>query len=327
MKTYCIGIDISKASLDIAFLDSESTEIIESYQINNEFKSIMKLINKIKKTKIKTWVCFEHTGNYGLLLSCLLQNNNIVFSAVPALEIKQSTGMTRGKNDKVDAQRIAQYAFRFADKLEPSSIPSDTLLKIKNLLTYRRALVKDKTSLKNQTKAFKVSHQVVNLQPIISDLQKRLNDIKISIKKVEHQIAEIINDDDDLKNNYEKITTIKGIGKMIAAHVIMYTNNFTAFDNPRKFNSYCGLAPFQNSSGTKVKKSKTSKLRNKTLKALFFNGANSAALFDDQLKKYYLKKKLEGKHHNSIINAISCKLVYRIFAVIKRNENYVQLNF
>ena len=235
--------------------------------------------------------------------------------------------MTRGKNDKVDAQRIAQYAFRFSDKLKPSTMPGDTLLKIKNLLSYRRALVKDKTSLKNQIKAFKVSHQVVNLQTIITDLERRLNDVKQSIKTVEQKVLDIIDDNDDLKNNYQKITTIKGIGKMIAAHVIMYTNNFTAFDNPRKFNSYCGLAPFENRSGIKAKNPKTSKLRNKVLKALFFNGANSAAMYDDQLKKYYLKKKLEGKHHNSIINAISCKLVYRIFAVVRRNENYVQLNF
>lgn len=327
MKTYCIGIDISKATLDIAILNSTESIIIDNYQINNDFKSILKLIKKIKKLNPNSWVCFEHTGNYGLLLSCLFQDNQITYSAVPALEIKQSIGMTRGKNDKIDAQRIAQYAHRFKDKLTPCALPSDTLLKIKNLLSYRRALVKDKTSLKNQIKAFAISHQVVDINSIITDLDKRLDHIKQSIKTVENKILAIINDDDDLKKNFQLITTIKGVGKMIAAHVIMYTNNFKAFDNPRKFNSYCGLAPFENSSGIRNGRPKTSSLRNKVLKALFCNGANSAVMHDPQLKRYYTRKRIQGKNHNSIINAVSCKLVYRIFAVVKRQEKFVEISF
>lgn len=327
MKTFRIGVDISKSTLDVCFFDPESVQVIDSFQVSNSIKSILKLIKKIKKLKGQSWVCFEHTGNYGLLLCCLLEKSELTYSVVSANEIKKSSGITRGKNDKIDAERIAIYAFRFKDKLERSKLPGDILLKIKNLLSYRRSLTRDQTRLKNQMKAYKLSDKIIDLSDLLSDLNNRLSGVKSSIKKINKQIKELIKNDDDLKNNYDKITSVKGIGVMIAAHVIMYTNNFTSFDDPRKFNSYCGLAPFQNRSGTITKATKTSRLRNRILKSLFFNGANSAALNDSQLKRYYNRKKAEGKHHHSIINAISCKLVYRIFAVVKRDEKYVELKF
>jgi transposase len=108
--------------------------------------------------------------------------------------------------------------------------------------------------------------------------------------------------------------------------MIVYTNNFTSFDEARKFNSYAGIAPFSHSSGSSIRgKTKTSTLRNKTMKKLLFNGANSAVMCDFEMRNYFLRKKEEGKHHLTIINAVACKLVYRIFAVVKRNEPYVNL--
>ncbi|KFF28994.1 transposase, partial [Chryseobacterium piperi] len=44
-----------------------------------------------------------------------------------------------------------------------------------------------------------------------------------------------------------------------------------------------------------------------------------------ELKSYYQRKKQQGKAHNSIINAVCCKIVYRIFAVVKREEPFVNL--
>ena len=57
-------------------------------------------------------VCLEHTGIYGLPCFALFNKNRIKVCVEPALQIKQSQGMTRGKSDKVDARRIAQYAYK-----------------------------------------------------------------------------------------------------------------------------------------------------------------------------------------------------------------------
>ena len=174
----------------------------------------------------------------------------------------------------------------------------------------------------------KISHLVVDVSDIIEMIQQHLKYLSQLIDFQDRKVKQLIESDELLKVNYNKITQIKGVGSLIAAHIILYTNNFTSFENPRKFNCFSGLAPFKQSSGSSMNKpAKTSRLRNKKLKALLFNGANTAANYDDQMKKYYQRKKLQGKHHNSIINAIACKLVYRIFAVVKRDEPYVEFSF
>ena len=327
MKSFFVGIDISKATLDIAILESCSNRILSSKVINNDIKSIHKWIRQLNDLNGEVWVCFEHTGSYGLLLSSLLQSNHITYSAVSALEIKRSMGITRGKSDKIDAQRISKYAARHYRKLVPTILPSDILLKIKHLLTYRRNLVKIKRSIKTQIKEYKVSQQVLDVSWILTDLHTSLDELKGKIKRIEKAVKELLEKDPDIAQNYERITSVKGVGMMIAAHMILYTNNFTSFTNARKFNSYCGVAPFENSSGIKSLKPRTSKLRNRIIKSLLFNGANSAVINDQQLKKYYQRKKSENKAHNTIINAVACKLIARMFAVVRRNENYVELAF
>jgi transposase len=328
MKTSVVGIDISKDHLDVSICHLDSLEPIRSFQITNDVKGIGRLIQRCNKISKDLWFCFEHTGNYGLLLACFLQNHSIPFSAVSPLHIKRSLGMTRGKNDQIDAVRIAQYAVTYFKQLEPSFLPSDKMLKIKHLLTFRKQLVKTSSQLQNSIKSLKVSMQSLDVSDIISTMQRQLSDTKQLIKQQEEKILHIIEQDETLSLNYHKIIRVKGIGPVIAAYLLVLTNNFKAFDSPRKFNCFSGLAPFEHRSGSSIRgKTRTSHLRNKTIKSLLFNGANSAATHDHQLKKYYQRKKEEGKHHNSIINAIACKLIYRVFAVVKRNEPFVEFSF
>jgi len=324
MKTIFIGIDISKDSLDVAICQDPALGIETTFKVDNSIKGINKLIKKTRAFKQDLWFCFEHTGNYGLLLMCLLQAEGLTYSVVPALEIKKSQGMTRGKSDRVDAGRIAIYAVTRSYKLKPFELPGENLIKIKSMLTYRSQLVGMSRQLQNSYKSHQVTHQAVDVGLILKDIQQNIDGLKEKIKKLEAEVIDLIQSDPRMKNNFLKASTIKGVGLIIAAYMLVYTNNFTAFDNPRKFNCYAGLAPFEHSSGKSiVGKTKTSRLRNKTIKVLLFNGANTAANHDQQLKAYYKRKKDQGKPHNLIMNNIACKLVYRVFAVVNREEPFV----
>lgn len=327
-KKLFTGIDISKNWLDAALCLEGSLDIVDSFRVDNTLEGIEKLIKKIEKKGVKKdlWVCFEHTGNYGLLLAQTLEIHELKYSAVSALEIKQSIGITRGKTDVVDAARIAQYALTHKLKLKESKLPATNILKIKTLLTYRGQLLKISQQLQNSLKSHLISLKSIDIQFIIDEIEAKIKAIKENIKSLERQIEEEINSNELLSSNYNKIKTVKGIGLLIACYTLVYTNNFNSFENPRKFNCYAGLAPFEHSSGSSIKgKTKTSSLRNKNMKRLLFNGANTAVMYDLELKAYYNRKKNEGKNHMTIINAIACKLVYRMFAVQKRNEPYVNL--
>ena len=135
----------------------------------------------------------------------------------------------------------------------------------------------------------------------------------------------ILEEDAVVKKNFELLKTVIGIGRITALGFLIFTQNFTAFDNARQFNCYAGVAPFENSSGTSLKgKTKISVLSNKKMKALLGNGVNSAIQHDKEFKNYYDKKIKEGKHKQSVKNALKSKIISRAFAVIKRQTPFVK---
>ena len=98
MKNLFCGIDISKDFLDYAICFDENKKISTTSKTENNKKGITSLIKHLQKEASggNIWVCFEHTGHYGLLLASLLAKRNIIFSMVPSLYIFKSSGLTRG---------------------------------------------------------------------------------------------------------------------------------------------------------------------------------------------------------------------------------------
>lgn len=328
MKNLFCGIDISKDFLDYAICFDEDKTISSLSKTENSKKGIIGLIKHLQKESDggSIWVCFEHTGHYGLLLASLLAERKIVFSMVPSLDILKSSGLTRGKTDAVDAKRIALYLATNNYKLKPSVLPSDEIFRLKILLTIRQQYVKIRTQLKNAVKSLKIAGKIVSMKSEIKQYESEIRRYDNKIKGIETQINKVMRNNNQLLVNFNKITAILGIGLITAAQFIVSTNNFTAFDNPRKFNCYCGLAPFEYSSGTSIKRpTKTSHYRNKELKAALFKAANTAISHDMQIRTYFNRKIEEGKHKMSVINAVACKLVYRVFAVVKRDEPFVRM--
>jgi transposase len=329
MENLFCGIDISKDYLDFSICQESDKQIILTSKVENTASGINCLLQSLKKeTKgKKPWICFEHTGHYGLLLAHQLEKNRIKYSMVPSLDIIKSSGLIRGKTDPVDAQRIALYAATFAHKLEASRLPDKSIQRLKSLLTVRDQFVRIRTQFKNALKSLQFAGENIDLGQEIKAYEKEIEHHDQMVAKLELKIKTIIMENDRLKTNFSKITQVTGIGSITATAMLVYTNNFKAFSNPRKFNCYCGLAPFEYTSGKSVKRpTKTSRYRNKNLKKLLFNAANTAINHDPQIRTYFNRKTREGKHKMCVINAIACKIVLRVFAVVNRNEPFVKFS-
>jgi len=77
--------------------------------------------------------------------------------------------------------------------------------------------------------------------------------------------------------------------------MLISTDNFTQFDDARKFVSYSEIASFANSSGSSVRgKTKTSNLRNKGIKTLVVSGVNSVVAGSNEFGLYYQRKMKEN---------------------------------
>ena len=134
---YFLGIDISKKTFNAA-LTSDGQNMHEM-EITNTAQEIRAFFAGLK-TKVnlsQLIVCMEHTGIYGLPILDYLVKYNIKVCVVPGLQIKQSQGMTRGKNDKVDARRIAQYAFNNRNELDYWAPQRPMLQKLKAVVFLR----------------------------------------------------------------------------------------------------------------------------------------------------------------------------------------------
>ncbi len=326
-KNWFIGIDVSKDTIDVAMHSVKDREKFSARKFENNLKGYGFLKSWIIKKNIdlnECVFCMEHTGVYSITLISYLNEQNVFVCVEPALRIKRSIGMTRGKNDLVDAKRIAVYAMDNKQKLKQYKIPGKSILKIKQLLTYRDQLVRMSTSFQNSLKAHQAMQITHEADFVTKDIEKQLSDLEQRIKLVNNQLKDVIQREDELKNNSDLLRSIKGIGLIIAAYMLVTTSNFEFFDNGRKYACYSGIAPFEHTSGSSIRgKTSVNHLANKKMKTLLYNAANSAVHHDPELKSYYQKKKNEGKDHQLIMNAICCKLVNRMFAVIKRQTPYV----
>lgn len=318
-----VGIDMSKLSFDARIHSNQ----VES-KFDNDKKGYKKLIdwafNNSETSKGNIIFVFEHTGLYSHGLSVYLSSKDIPFLIVPGLEIKQSIGMTRGKNDKADAKNIAKYAYRMRDEITPTVLSSEEEQCLKRLLSLRQRLVKQRAGFKNSLKEQKRVLSKKDNKTLLSTQEKMISYLTKQIDQINDEMMDVLKKNESMLKNYELITSINGIGGQTALFVIAYTANFTKFKNHRKFASYCGIAPFENQSGTSIiGKTKVSNLANKKIKSLLDLCAKTSIQHNTEMRSYYEKRIEKGKNKMSTVNIIRNKLVARMFAVVNRNEPYV----
>ena len=319
------GVDVSKLTLD-AWLHRKEIHC----QVENNaagFEKLEKWIRQNCKGSRSTLLCFEHTGLYSLQLAIYLAEKKIPFSMISALEIKKSLGVVRGKNDKVDAKRIAEYAYLRRQTLTMTVLPSEAIQKLKELLSFRERMVTQRAGYKASFKEFSHVFPKSHNRELFNIHENLIGELTHHINAVEEKIKEIIEENPEIARQYRLITSVVGIGLIVAAQLIVSTNCFTAFSNSRKFACYCGVAPFKHQSGTSINsKARVSQLANKKIKALLDRSASTAILYDPELKQFYNRRVSEGKTKRSTLNIIRNKIIHRVFAVVKRETPYVKLH-
>lgn len=323
-RKWFIGIDISKLKLDVVILDISKKKAQLHFIVSNNSNGFITMKKKLLKAGVdfdSAFICLEYCGVYGLELGLYL-DQLCEYCFCSALQIKRSLGITRGKNDKLDAIKIANYCYRYRDELKPQKMPNETLLKLRSLLGERARIVGYR----------KVERQILNDQvtnfnkSMIERSKERELALSKDIQTIEKEIEEVLKENIEINTNYKLIRSVSGIGMINAVAMIIYSNNFKAINNARSFACYCGVAPFEYSSGTSIRgRTRVSKMANRQMKALITNAARSAVVHDPELRIYYKKKINEGKSHGCVLNAVKFKLITRAFAVVKRGTEYVTL--
>lgn len=326
MKNLFIGIDISKEKVN--YCAREGVKIIGSGECKNEMKSLAKCFSRLVKDRAPVLACAEYTGKYIYPLACACKSIGLDLWIEDPTRIKHSFGIARGKNDTVDAERLAEYAFRFQDKSVLYELPGKAFESLKVLLTDRELVLGDRQKYKAQLKDQKGYMNPTDYTRKATRIGKLLECLNEQIEEIDKGISTVVASNPEISHQVELLKTIDGIGEKIAVRMIAITNGFTKFHNARQFNCYAGLAPFVYTSGKSIhSKAKVSQRANKNIKALLHLAALAAAthMKESEYKTYYQRKCREGKHPMSVLNVVRAKLVARMFAVIKNDRPYLRV--
>lgn len=320
---FFVGIDISKLTLDFALNINGS--LVYYHEIENTKPAIKKFIQYLKKSfKVdfsNTVFCLEHTGCYGhRILDVLLENEANIWMESGS-QIKRSMGLVRGKSDKIDCKKIAEYAYTHVHKMKQYKAPRKIIQQLKVLSSERSRLVKCKRQL-----GVAIKEQTAFLdKSLMKETQRRTkkitDQIKHQIKAIDEQIIEIYNSDQHLKRICQIVRSVPGIGLVTSLQFIVTTEEFTKITEAKKFACYAGVAPFEHTSGTSIRgKSRVSHMADKKTKTVLHMAALSAVCMKGELKDFFDRKVKEGKNKMSIINAVRNKLILRVFACVKQNR-------
>lgn len=316
------GIDISKNSFDVC-LEHEGRYRHKKFSYTEEgMESCVKFITP------DTHCIMESTGTYHCRLAHFLHTRGITVSVVNPLSVKRFAQalMLRSKTDSADSRMLAMYGRKFTPA--PWLPKKDYCIELQQLINLQQLLIKQLTADTNQLEAN--AHSVVRNPCVQEVLRQQVLQTQASIKQVEKQLEEIVQQYD--KQNYDNVSTIPGIGKKTAIVLIAMTQNMEAFDSAKQVCSYFGLCPRLYESGTSVKgRAKICKMGMVVIRKLLYMCALSAKRYNKACRELYERLVAKGKSKKLILIAIANKLVKQVFAIMKNkttyNENILSIKF
>jgi transposase len=332
-----IGVDVSKNWLDLAYYDGVDVDWKHGHiRVDNKesgYCLIGKWLKKLGVNRECVLFCMEHTGLYCQDFRLWLERNGYIYGMVQPRKMhrfepdlgENERALDRIKTDEMDSFRIAIYCEKHCRKIKasPSRLPGDAYFKLKRLMAERKQYTRQSVLYKQHM------HDISIYDTEGSQERKKvgLGLLTEQIRQTDAEIRRIIESDPVLSRNYELLCSIKGIGLVVAVETIILTENFTSITNPRKYACYIGIAPAKKESGVSVRGGEHVSRKGFTqAKADLSLICLVAIRHDPGIKAYWERKKAEGKHSGIVLNAVKFKLVLRMFAVIKRQKPYVEID-
>ena len=311
MELAYLGIDVSKATLDLALRIEEKVRYRQIENTQDGFEELVAWVTKHGGQQVH--VCMEATGQYGdMAAEYLYHQPGYQVSVVNPARIRAyaQSRLSRNKSDQADANLIAIYCER--EKPVLWSPPSASFRKL-------QALVRHLDDLKTMRQ-----QQVNRLQSgvkeplVLGSLHEIILILDQQIEAAEQQIQDHIEQDAELKRQSDLLVTIPGIAQLTAAKLLGEIRSIHDFDSARQLAAFAGLTPRNHSSGTSVhKKPKLSKVGNSNLRHLLFMPALSAKRCNPIVISFCDRLTRQGKSKMAVVGAAMRKLLHIVFGVLK----------
>ncbi|MEQ1546401.1 IS110 family transposase [Methyloglobulus sp.] len=318
-----IGIDVSKAKLDCAWLDENNK--LKAKVFPNALTGWSSLVEwSLKHTGLSIsglHFVMEATGVCHGQLAVYLYDKGANVSVVNPAQVKfyaQSLGV-RSKNDKKDSVVLARYGLHEKPKRwQPEALEIGTL---KALVARLDSLEKDLQRERNRREKAEISQAP---PAILASLAQIIGTLDAERQQLEKLIEEHLNNHELLKQNKALLESIPGVGKVIATRMLMVIGS-RPFDSASQCAAYLGLVPVQHESGSSVrgraKLSKAGKPGHPHPRQTVHGGGGGDHL-QSRHQAQYLRLTGNGKSKMSALGAAMRKLVQICFGVLKHQQPY-----
>ncbi len=160
-----------------------------------------------------------------------------------------------------------------------------------------------------------------------NNAKMQLRMILSSMALVDDQIKEVKTQIEKTSQNFKEIeylSSIKGVSNYLASVILSEIGDINRFERKEQLTAFAGLDASVKESGQYHRKqgNHISKRGSKYLRRQLYYAAKTSIMHDPELKKYYEKKKGEGKHYNVTIIAVARKILMRCYAVLKQKRLY-----
>lgn len=320
MKDTCyVGIDVSKAKVDVALLLGSKPVCRTFTNDKKGFKALSSwLVKQSKRDRSSLFVLMEATGIYHERLAHYLHDKGYLVSVINPAHAKQfALAMgNQHKTDKQDSKLLAEYArLTQPDLWQPDSKEVRVL---KQLIARLDALEADKQREHNRLE--KVASTDSD-ELVIASIQAAIEFLNQQIKHITDEIDKYIDNNPDLKTNNELLQSIPGIGKKSAPRIMSLLKSKT-FDSAAQCAAFVGLIPITKQSGIMKGKSKLSKKGNSKIRAKLYMCALVATKYNPDIQAQYERLQRNGKCKKSALLACARKLLQICFGVLKHQSEY-----
>ncbi|WP_342224639.1 transposase [Rickettsia endosymbiont of Urophora cardui] len=312
MSSIILGIDISKATFDVALLNDNK---IKTKKFNNTAKGFAALKQWLEKKGIDTaHACMESTGGYEVRLAQYLYDNTFKVSVVNPARIKgfAMSKLSRVKTDKSDCELIAS----FCKAMQPD-LWQPTPIHIKELQQWVRrldSLIANKNQENNRLSGASKA-VAINIMIHIEFLDKQ-------IKEVEELISNHIKGHKDLHDKSKLLDSIPGIGEKTIGVILAFLV-VENFNSAKQLAAFVGLNPKPKQSGTSVHGiGKISKTGDANLRKAFYMPAIVAIKHNPIIKDFSQRLSNVGKSKMVIVIAAMRKLLHIIYGVLNNKTSF-----
>lgn len=325
-KKVYVGIDAASESFTASYLHTPGRVITAPQSFANTGVGIAALEIWLKAEGVplkQAHFCIENTGVYSETLCYQLHGLGRQLSLLDPRSLRRAFGDGHPKTDPLDSQKVAEYGFRYSDKLQPWK-PRDVIVEqVQVILSTREQLVQQKTATQNSRST--LSRKVIQTPAANRALESTLAHLSKQIVALEEELKRLIRGNPSLLQGVTLLMSAPGVSWLLSSHLLVLTRGFTDLLQYRTLAQYLGVSPNEHTSGTSVhKKPRSRRYGPTTIRKLLHLAARSLRTHEESARNYFLEKIAVGKPKSLVLNNIVNKLLKRLCAMLRSGIPYVR---